>query len=87
QRRILATALCNAINVLNPSLVILGGFLATVAQSDLAALEAAVLAQALPVAGEELEIRVAGLGEDRLLIGAAEAAFAAVLADPESSTR
>ncbi|MET1017853.1 MAG: ROK family protein, partial [Leifsonia flava] len=44
QRRILATALCNAINVLNPSLVILGGFLATVAQSDLAALEAAVLA-------------------------------------------
>ncbi|KQQ92650.1 transcriptional regulator [Leifsonia sp. Leaf325] len=87
QRRILATALCNAINVLNPSLVILGGFLATVAQSDLAALEAAVLAQALPVAGEELEIRVAGLGEDRLLIGAAEAAFAAVLADPELSTR
>ncbi|TFV96902.1 ROK family protein [Leifsonia flava] len=85
QRRILATALCNAINVLNPSLVILGGFLATVAQSDLAALEAAVLAQALPVAGEELEIRVAGLGEDRLLIGAAEAAFTAVLADPESS--
>ncbi|KQX05622.1 MULTISPECIES: ROK family protein [unclassified Leifsonia] len=85
QRRILATALCNAINVLNPSLVILGGFLATVAQSDLAALEAAVLAQALPVAGEGLEIRVAGLGEDRLLIGAAEAAFAAVLADPESA--
>lgn len=87
QRRILATALCNAINVLNPSLVILGGFLATVAQSDLAALEAAVLAQALPVAGEQLEIRVAGLGEDRLLIGAAEAAFAAVLADPESVAR
>ncbi|MEL4320017.1 ROK family protein [Leifsonia sp. YIM 134122] len=83
QRRILATALCNAINVLNPSLVILGGFLATVAQSDLAALEAAVLAQALPVAGEGLVIRVAGLGEDRLLIGAAEAAFGGVLADPE----
>lgn len=85
QRRILATALCNAINVLNPSLVILGGFLATVAASDLPALEAAVVAQALPVAGEQLAIRVAALGEDRLLIGAAEAAFAAVLADPELS--
>ena len=35
QLRILATALCNAVNVLNPSLVVLGGFLATLAERDL----------------------------------------------------
>lgn len=82
QRRILATALSNAVNVLNPSLVVLGGFLATIAERDLSALESAVAAQALPAAVEHLSIRVAELGEDRLMIGAAELAFAALLADP-----
>ncbi|WP_395243923.1 ROK family protein [Agromyces sp. MMS24-K17] len=85
QRRILATALANAINVLNPSLVVLGGFLATVATveaGDATALEDAVRAQAMPAAAEAVEVRVAALGEDRLLIGAAEAAFGALLEDP-----
>ena len=35
QRRILATALANAVNVLNPSVVVLGGFLAILAEQDL----------------------------------------------------
>jgi predicted NBD/HSP70 family sugar kinase len=82
QLRILATALCNAVNVLNPSLVVLGGFLATLAERDLGTLERAVAAQAMPAASENLEIRVAALGENRLLIGAAEIAFADLLADP-----
>lgn len=82
QRRILATALANAINVLNPSLVVLGGFLATVAESDPADLERAVASQTVAAAFEEVAIRVAALGEDRLMIGAAEAALATLLADP-----
>jgi predicted NBD/HSP70 family sugar kinase len=82
QRRILATALSNAVNVLNPSLVVLGGFLATIAEGDLGALERAVAGQAMPAAVDGLAIRVAALGEDRLLIGAAEIAFAGLLADP-----
>ena len=82
QRRILSTALANAVNVLNPSLVVLGGFLATVAESDPAALAAAVAEQAMPAAAEGLDIRVAALGEDRLAIGAAELAFEHLLADP-----
>ena len=82
QRRILSTALANAVNVLNPSLVVLGGFLATVAESDRAALAAAVAEQAMPAAAEGLDIRVAALGEDRLAIGAAELAFEQLLADP-----
>lgn len=82
QRRILATALANAINVLNPSVVVLGGFLAMLVERDAAAFTDAVRAQALPACGEDVEVRPAALAEDRLLIGAAEAAFAEVIADP-----
>ena len=82
QRGILATALANAVNVLNPALVVLGGFLATLAESDHAGLFDAVGAQAMAANMEGLQIRVASLGEDRLLIGAAEAAFAGLLRDP-----
>jgi predicted NBD/HSP70 family sugar kinase len=82
QRRILSTALANAVNVLNPSLVVLGGFLATVAESDPEALAAAVREQAMPAAAEGVDLRVAALGEDRLAIGAAELAFQALLEDP-----
>lgn len=82
QRGILSTALANAVNVLNPSVVVLGGFLATLAAIDLDGLTAAVGAQAMPSNMEGLDIRVASLAEDRLLIGAAEAAFERLLADP-----
>lgn len=79
QRRILATALANAANVLNPSVVVLGGFLATLAALDLDALDAAVRAQTMPACAEDLRLSVAGLGENRLLVGAAEAVFEAEL--------
>ena len=82
QRRVLATALANAVNVLNPHVVVLGGFLATLAGEDLDALASAVRAQAMHAAGEDLAIHPAALGEDRLMIGAAEAAFADLLRDP-----
>ena len=85
QRRILSTALSNAVNVLNPSVVVLGGFLATIAQQDLPGLTDAVAAQAMPANLEGLDIRVASLAEDRLLIGAAEAAFADLLRDPAAA--
>lgn len=84
QRRILATALANAVNVLNPSVVVLGGFLATLASDDLGGLRDAVARQAMPGTCEDLDIRVAVLAEDRLLIGAAESVFAALLHDPLS---
>jgi len=87
QRRILATALSNAINVLNPALVVLGGFLATLLEADPGALRALVTSQSLPAAAEELEISSAALGDDRLLIGAAQLAFAQLLGDPTSLNR
>jgi predicted NBD/HSP70 family sugar kinase len=82
QRRILSTALANAVNVLNPAVVVLGGFLAMIAADDLDGFTEAVVAQTMPANGEDLEIRPAALAEDRLLIGAAEAAFAELLRDP-----
>ncbi len=85
QRRILATSLANAVNVLNPSAVVLGGFLAMLAERDQAELLASVQTQAMHANGEDLDIRPAALAEDRLLIGAAEAAFAGLLHDPVPS--
>jgi predicted NBD/HSP70 family sugar kinase len=83
QRRILATALSNAVNVLNPSAIVLGGFLSVLAELDVAALEHAVRVQAMPACGEDLRILPAALAEHRLLIGAAEAVFERVLSNPQ----
>ncbi len=84
QRRILSTAIANAANVLNPDVVILGGFLALLAQHDRPAFERAVADQTMPACAEGLRIRPASLASDRLLVGAAEAGFADLLADPLS---
>ncbi|GGH37933.1 ROK family transcriptional regulator [Microbacterium album] len=84
QRRILAATLANAANVLNPSVIVLGGFLAILRDGDPEGLAEAVRSQALAAPAEDLEIRAAALGENRLLIGAAEAAFGPLLADPLS---
>lgn len=82
QRRILAATLANAVNVLNPSMIVLGGFLAMLRESDPDGFLADVRAHSLQAPGEQAEIRPAALGADRLLIGAAEAAFAPLLRDP-----
>lgn len=86
QRRILAAALANAVNVLNPSIVVLGGFLAMLRDRDPEAFDADVRAGALQAPAAQVELRAAALGADRLLIGAAEAAFAPLLSDPLSSS-
>ncbi|MFJ4039409.1 ROK family protein [Microbacterium sp. NPDC090007] len=79
QRRILATALANAANVMNPAVIVLGGFLATLAELDLPGLGEAVRGQTMPACTEGLRVTAAELGEDRLLVGAAEAVFEAAL--------
>jgi len=84
QRRILATALANAVNVLNPSVVVLGGFLATIAEHDPDELLDLVTRATMSANAEDLDIRSAALAQDRLLIGAAEAAFGSLLRDPLS---
>lgn len=82
EQRLLAVALSNAINVLNPTRVILGGFLASLLAVDPDELSRLVAESALAAAAETVEIVPAALGSRRLLIGAAELAFAGLLADP-----
>lgn len=85
QRRILAVALSNAINVLNPSLVVLGGFLTDLRGFDPEAFDTTVGGQVVAAAWADTRIMPARLGADRLLIGAAELAFAPLVADPAGS--
>ena len=82
QRRILAATLGNAVNVLNPAMIVLGGFLAILRDLDPAVFDEDVRRRALAASAEGLEIAAAALGADRLLIGAADAAFERLLADP-----
>jgi predicted NBD/HSP70 family sugar kinase len=82
QQGILAVALGNAVNVFNPELVVLGGYLATHLAWDPPTLLDAVTAATIPAAAEGVSIVPAALGEDRLLIGAAELAFRGLLRDP-----
>jgi predicted NBD/HSP70 family sugar kinase len=84
QQGILAAALGNAINVFNPELVVLGGYLATHLAWNPPTLADAVQDTTVPAAWEGVRIVPAALGENRLLIGAAELAFRPLLRDPGS---
>ncbi|HWH97079.1 MAG TPA: ROK family protein, partial [Pseudolysinimonas sp.] len=84
QQGILAVALGNAINVFNPELVVLGGYLATHLAWQPTRLVAAMAEATIPAAAEGVSVVPAALGEDRLLIGAAELAFRSLLRDPAS---
>ena len=86
QTEVLATAIANAVTVLNPGRVILGGFLSALAAVSGPRLDALVADRALPGIGERVEIRRSELGSRIMLIGAAELAFGPVLADPAAYT-
>lgn len=79
---VLATAIANAVTVLNPARVVLGGFLSALAAVAGPRLDQLVAERALPGIGERVEIRRSELGNRIMLIGAAELAFAPLLADP-----
>ena len=85
QCRILSVALSNAINVLNPSQVVLGGFLADLRAMDAEGFDALVSENTVPAAWTDVSILPAELGADLLLIGAAELAFAPLVADPAAN--
>jgi predicted NBD/HSP70 family sugar kinase len=78
----LGTALGAAVNVLNPELVVLGGFLASLLAADPTALDAALSRSALAAPREDVKVVRAELGPNLLMVGAAELAFAPLLSDP-----
>ena len=79
----LAVALAGAVNVLNPQVIVLGGFLAALHAADTDRLSRAVAALSLGTAFDGVQIVPALLGSNLLLIGAAELAFEALLLDPQ----
>lgn len=83
----LAPALGDAVNILNPPLIVLGGFLAAILQRDPGYLDERVAAHALAAAYQDVTIARAALGSDLLMIGAAELTFGELLADPAGYRR
>ncbi|MEA4943506.1 MAG: ROK family transcriptional regulator [Propionicimonas sp.] len=83
----LGTALAAAINLLNPQVVVLGGFLAALLAYDPERLHAAVTEAALPPSADGVQLAAAELGSNLLMIGAAQLAFAPLLEDPAAFVR
>lgn len=82
QAQYLGIALGNAINMLNPGLIVLGGFLRDFPRVAGGVLSAAVARHSMRAPHELVRIVPASLGSQTLMIGAAELAFASLLADP-----
>ncbi|WP_235563135.1 ROK family transcriptional regulator [Arthrobacter sp. Soil782] len=84
QTDLLAIALGNLVNVFNPQIIVLGGFLGVLLAADRERLSAAVAAGPISGLGTKVRLERAALGAELLLVGAAEAVFAGLLAEPRS---
>lgn len=82
QARTLGRALAGTVNILDPQLVVLGGHLGIVLELASDELHDAVRERALAPPFEDVAIVRAALGQDLLLIGAAELAFDRLITDP-----
>ena len=81
------SALAAAVNLLNPQVVALGGFLAALLAYDPDRLHARVAAASLPTSFEGVRITATEVGSRLLMIGAARLAFSPLLADPSAVAR
>lgn len=79
QLEFLSTSLRNIVNVFNPQMIVLGGFLGSIFSADPEYLRRRVAEQSIELSFEGVSIRRASLGADILLIGAGELVFAAML--------
>jgi predicted NBD/HSP70 family sugar kinase len=83
----LGRGLANVVNLVNPDLVVLGGFLGPLYDAAPGLLEDAVRGTAMAGPRDDLRIVRSALGSAVLPIGAAELAFAALIADPASARK
>lgn len=79
---LLAIAVRNAVNIFNPGVVVLGGFLEALYRAGLHDTSVHLLDEAIRSARESVRILPADLGPEQLLIGAAELVFTSLIADP-----
>lgn len=80
----LAQGLSDVVTALDPEAVVLGGFLATLADASGGRLQELVRSTGFAALSGDIEVVAAELGTDLLTIGAAELIFADLLADPQS---
>ncbi|WP_261620166.1 MULTISPECIES: ROK family protein [Pseudarthrobacter] len=85
QLEYLGIALRNAVNIFNPEAIVLDGFLGILHSISPETLPRLLRMQALDGPADQVHIYRAELGSDSMMIGAAELAFAPLLADPTSS--
>lgn len=78
----LGLGVANLVNIFNPGLVIFGGTLRDIYLGAAAQIRSVLARGALDAPREKIKLRTAALGDDTTLVGAAEFAFAEVLADP-----
>ncbi|MGW4667091.1 ROK family transcriptional regulator [Streptosporangium sandarakinum] len=78
----LGLGVANLVNIFNPEMVIFGGMLREVYLGSAAQVRSRLAVDALSASREGLRLRTSALGDDATLMGAAELAFAQVLADP-----
>jgi predicted NBD/HSP70 family sugar kinase len=78
----LGWGVANLVNIFNPGLVVFGGTLRDIYLGAAAQVRSVVATGALAAPREHVRLRTAALGDDTTLVGAAEFAFAEVLADP-----
>ncbi|MFB4316668.1 ROK family protein [Actinomadura sp. 21ATH] len=78
----LGWGVANLVNIFNPGLIVFGGTLRDVYLGSAAQVRSVLATGALAAPREKVRLRTAALGDDTTLVGAAEFAFAEVLADP-----
>ncbi len=78
----LGIGVANLVNIFNPEIVIFGGMLRDIYLGSAAQVRSRIATGALAGTRERLRLRTSALGDDATLTGAAELAFAQVLADP-----
>lgn len=78
----LGLGVANLVNVFNPEMVVFGGMLRELYLGSAAQVRSRINTVTLAASRERLRLRTSVLGDDATLMGAAELAFAQVLADP-----
>ncbi|GIH23662.1 sugar kinase [Acrocarpospora phusangensis] len=78
----LGIGVANLINLFNPGMIVFGGMLQDIYPGAADQVHRRVEANVLVISRERVSLRTAALGDDATLIGAAELAFAEVLASP-----
>ncbi|MQY02869.1 ROK family protein [Actinomadura macrotermitis] len=78
----LGFGVANLVNIFNPGMVVFGGTLRDIYLGSAAQVRSVLATGALAAPRERVRLRTAELGDDVTLVGAAEYAFAEVLADP-----